>query len=332
MRTRADVARLAGVSESTVSYVLSGKRPISEATKARVLDAIEKLGYKSNYAATALAGGSPRIVTVMISNLFTLHSSRIDGALVEGIVAGVRDSGFHIVIWPIANDTDSDIGLLVQSNFSGGVVLMNVKEENDERVNVLKNEKVPFVVVGRTNVDFSYNFVDRDFETVYKIALKRLKDLGHVNIGVLQSYSPTPKILKRLAASLKVKLEVIETANTWEGGIAVAQNFKAKYSKVTGIVSLIDAATVGFVNAAAEYSISIPKDLSIIGVNMLEEQAEDTIPQVDTVAFKAFDMAKSSGRILTESILDGKKSKKRKQELWVGDYMDRGSTAKRSTS
>jgi DNA-binding LacI/PurR family transcriptional regulator len=57
MATRADVAKLAGVSESTVSYVLSGKRPIGDATRRRVLDAIDQVGYKSNYAATALAGG-----------------------------------------------------------------------------------------------------------------------------------------------------------------------------------------------------------------------------------------------------------------------------------
>ena len=71
MATRADVAKIAGVSESTVSYVISGKRPISEPTKNRVLAAIKKSGYKSNYAAAALAGGSPRMVTLMISNLFT---------------------------------------------------------------------------------------------------------------------------------------------------------------------------------------------------------------------------------------------------------------------
>ena len=46
MTTRADVAKLAGVSESTVSYVLSGKRPISEGTRKRVQAAIEKSGYK----------------------------------------------------------------------------------------------------------------------------------------------------------------------------------------------------------------------------------------------------------------------------------------------
>ena len=149
MPTRADVAKLAGVSESTVSYVLSGKRPISEATKKRVQAAIDQAGYKSNYAAAALAGGAPRMVTMMISNLFTTPSSRINGALVDGIVDGVREAGFHSVIWPVSNDDDADVNLLIKSNFSGGVILMNVKE-NDQRVHLLNRERVPFVVLART--------------------------------------------------------------------------------------------------------------------------------------------------------------------------------------
>ena len=63
MTTRADIAKLAGVSESTVSYVLSGKRPIGEKTKKRVLAAIEETGYKSNFAAASLAARSLALFT-----------------------------------------------------------------------------------------------------------------------------------------------------------------------------------------------------------------------------------------------------------------------------
>ena len=324
MSTRADVAKLAGVSESTVSYVLSGKRPISEATKKRVLAAIDQAGYKSNYAAAALAGGAPRMVTMMISNLFTTPSSRINGALVDGIVDGVREAGFHSVIWPVSNDDDADVDLLINSNFSGGVILMNVKE-NDQRVHLLNREKVPFVVLGRTEVGFKYNFVDRDFENVDKIALTKLKELGHTHIGVLLSNSAIPEHLKTEAALLKLKLKAIDISNSLEGGTELAARFKIDHKEITGIVSLLDAATIGFVNSAADFGISIPKDLSIIGVNMLESQAESTQPSISTVAFDAYEMAKSCGKMMVESIEAGKNNKKKRTELWVGDFVDRGS-------
>ena len=325
MATRADVAKIAGVSESTVSYVISGKRPISEPTKNRVLAAIKKSGYKSNYAAAALAGGSPRMVTMMISNLFTTPSSRINGALVDGIVDGVRESGFHSVIWPVSNDDDEDVDLLIRSNFSGGVILMNVKE-NDQRVHLLNREKVPFVVLGRTDVGFKYNYVDRDFQEVDKIALSKLKELGHSKIGVILSGIEIPTHLKKQAMALKMKLVPLDVPNTIEGGVDLANSFKKNHSIITGVISLLDAATLGFMNASKSAGISIPENLSIIGVNMLESQAVSTKPAISTVAFDAYGMAKSCGKMMVEAIELGQENKKARSELWVGDFVDRGST------
>ena len=326
MATRADVAKIAGVSESTVSYVISGKRPISEPTRNRVLAAIKKSGYKSNYAAAALAGGSPRMVTLMISNLFTTPSSRINGALVDGIVDAVRESGFHSVIWPVSNDDDADVDLLIRSNFSGGVILMNVKE-NDQRVHLLNRERVPFVVLGRTEVGFKYNYVDRDFQEVDKIALSKLKELGHSKIGVILSGIEIPTHLKEQALALKMKLVPLDVPNTIEGGVDLASSLKKNHSTITGIISLLDAATLGFMNASESAGISIPEDLSIIGVNMLESQAVSTKPAISTVAFDAYEMAKSCGKMMVEAIELGRENKKARSELWVGDFIDRGSTS-----
>ena len=328
MTTRADVAKLAGVSESTVSYVLSGKRPISDETKRRVQAAIDQTGYKSNYAAAALAGGLPRMVTMMTSNLFLTPPSRIDGALVDGIVAGVRERGFHSVIWPISNDDDSDMDVLLELNFSGGVILMNVIE-NDPRVHLLNREKVPFVVLGRTSVGFSYNFVDRDFESVYRVAMSKFKELGHAHIGVLTGHTEINSYLKKVAKDLDMKLQLMTSVNSMDGGALAAKDFKKNFPKVTGIISLLDIAIMGFASSAANFGLSIPKDVSIIGVNMLEEQALSTSPQISTVAFNAYDMAKSCGRIMVNAIEAGKNSKNKKvSEYWIGDFMERESTAK----
>jgi LacI family transcriptional regulator len=239
----------------------------------------------------------------------------------------VRESGFHSVIWPVSNDDDADVDLLIRSNFSGGVILMNVKE-NDQRVHLLNREKVPFVVLGRTEVGFKYNYVDRDFQAVDKIALTKLKDLGHARIGVLMSGTTIPAHLRQEASNLKLLLQPLDIPNTVEGGAELASTFKKDFPSITGIISLLDAATIGFVNASKAAGILIPKDLSIIGVNMLEGQAISTKPAISTVAFDAYEMAKSCGRIMVDTIEAGKNSKKKKiGELWIGDFMDRGSTA-----
>ncbi len=325
MTTRADIAKLAGVSESTVSYAISGRRSISEATKARVMAAIEQTGYKANYAAAALASGSPRMVTILTANPFEAQPSQIDGALLDGIVTGVRKSGSHSVIWPFSNDKNAEIEALIKLNFSGGVILMDVVDE-DQRVHLLNRANIPFVILGRPKFDFAYNFVDRDFESVYKLALGHLKELGHVNIGVLATTLELNPFLKKVASALKLKLRVISVANTLIGGNALAKNFKHDYPEITGIISLLDYVTTAFVDAAAQYGLSIPRDLSIIGVNILEEQAESASPKISTIAFNAFEMAESCGKIMVEVIAADKNMRKKKSELWVGDFVDRGST------
>lgn len=206
---------------------------------------------------------------------------------------------------------------------------MNVKE-NDQRVHLLNREKTPFVVLGRTDVGFAYNFVDRDFEAVDRIALNRLKDFGHKNIGVVLSDSPIPTHLKKAAASLKLKLHPIDVTNTTEGGVHLASVFSTQYANITGIISLLDAATLGFVNSASDFGLSIPNDVSIIGVNMLESQADSANPAISTVAFNAYEMAKSCGKIMVEVIEAGKENKKKRSELWVGEYVDRGSITRMS--
>ncbi len=324
MTTRADVAKLAGVSESTVSYVLSGKRPISEKTRARVLSAIEQSGYKSNYAASVLAGGSPRLVTMMISNLFTTPASRINGALVDGIVDGVKESGFHSVIWPVSNDDDSDVDLLLKSNFSGGVILMNVKE-NDQRLHLLNDQKIPFVVLGRTEVGFDYNYVDRDFDAVFSKALSELNSFGHRHVGVIKSGKDIPVLLKSIASSLKMKLSILDSSNTHQGGYELAKKLSASDFDYTAIVSLLDAATIGFAEASSKYSIRIPEDLSLIALNMLEDQAEKSEAKISTVAFEAYAMAESCGKMMVEIIESGLKGASKKHELWTGELVNRGS-------
>ena len=168
---------------------------------------------------------------------------------------------------------------------------MNVSK-NDQRVHLLHQEKVPFVVLGRTDVGFKYNFVDRDFENRDRKALQQLKDLGHTEIGVMSFGLEQRPHLKKLAKSLKVTLHIIPTINTFEGGAEIARDILKNFPQVTAIISMLDLATMGFVESAPTFGVSIPEQISIIGLNMLENQAESVEPQITTVAFEAYEMAK----------------------------------------
>jgi DNA-binding LacI/PurR family transcriptional regulator len=115
--------------------------------------------------------------------------------------------------------------------------------------------------------------------------------------------------------------------NTYEGGAEIAQTIRTKYKEITAVISVLDAATIGFIESASEFGISIPRDISVIGLNMLESQAESARPPVSTVAYDAYDMAKSCGKMIVEAIETTGDQRVFKSELWAGDFVDRGSTS-----
>ena len=99
MATRAEVAKLAGVSASTVSYALNGDRSIKEETRKRVLKAVAQLNYRPNFAAGALAGGKSKTLALLSpSGEFGIALIALE--YINGASAAARDRGYHLVIWP----------------------------------------------------------------------------------------------------------------------------------------------------------------------------------------------------------------------------------------
>ena len=95
MVKRADVARAAGVAESTISYALTGSRPISEATKKRIFKAMKELDYKPNAVAAALRSGSSRMVA-LVFNVGENGISASDISYLIGAADAARELGFHL--------------------------------------------------------------------------------------------------------------------------------------------------------------------------------------------------------------------------------------------
>ena len=157
--TRADVARLAGVSPSTVTYVLTGKRATSESTRNRVLHAIEELGYLPNRHASVLAAHSVRSVGV----LFRMQPRSVDlddQGYVGGLRARLEAEGIRVFVPLVrAREVRKDLSALVQSRTMDAAVLMDVAPD-DERERLLRN-KVPVVLIGTSGAAVS-DEVDAD--------------------------------------------------------------------------------------------------------------------------------------------------------------------------
>src|SRR5690625_3050682 len=176
MATIADVARVAGVSRSTASYALSGKRAISEEVRRRVLAAVEELGYTPNAGARALATAQTRVIGLFAQFL----EDEFAPAMLQymlGVSDTARELGYDIML---VTDSDGPGALrrLTDSRMVDGVVLLNVADR-DPRLPVLRQARQPGALVGLPEDCTGLDVFDLDFPEAGRLMVEHLGRLGH---------------------------------------------------------------------------------------------------------------------------------------------------------
>ena len=172
--TSQDVARLAGVSQSTVSYVLTGSRPISEATRARVEDAIAKLGYHPNSGARTLRSRRSGVIGLMVP-----EADADDGVLmtfVGTIAREARRFGYDILLVTAQEGADG-IRRIVRTGVCEGLILMEL-DRIDERVAPVIESGLPFVTIGKPEEFPQGSVIDLDFEMLGGMVVERAVEEG----------------------------------------------------------------------------------------------------------------------------------------------------------
>jgi DNA-binding LacI/PurR family transcriptional regulator len=330
MATRAEVAKLAGVSASTVSYALNGDRSIKEETRKRVLKAVAQLNYRPNFAAGALAGGKSKTLALLSpSGEFGIALIALE--YINGASAAARDRGYHLVIWPSQKSELAEIQTFAESGMISGVILMEIQFK-DERVDYLKKAKVPFAMIGRTEKPGKDSYVDRDFIGATELGIDYLDSLGHKKIAFLTTDRAVgvdtrfSSALVEAAKKKKMIAKKIQVVNEASSGRDAFIEFHKKYPDFTAVVSLNDIATLGFISGANEYGVKIPKDLSIVALDTPQNHIEMSWPPLTTVNLPAFEMGAKASNILIDQI--EQKENKQNQALLAGELVIRGTTAK----
>ena len=338
MATRADVARLAGVSESTVSYALNGQRSIKDETKQRVLAAVEELNYTPHFAAGVLAGGKSNSIALIFPSYGGSFSSlHLD--YVEGIIAGAKERNFHVIVWPGEDTSSTEILRFFKTGLVSGVILMEILDE-DERVNTLTKAEIPFVMIGRTAKPEKFKYVDRDFEASARASLEHLHQLGHTKVAVLTHRREVAGHLVSVderftvamrgeATKLGISFEVITETNSIEGGSTAFAKFNS-LTGVTGVIGLADLMTLGFISAAQQAGVEIPKEISVVGLNNPRNQITLIHPNLTVVHLPAHEMGRSAANILIDELTG--ENWHDTQQLWGGEVVPSQSSGIAQTS
>ncbi len=275
MPTIADVAKQAGVSVSTVSYALSGTRPIKPETKKRVEAAMKELGYQPNAMARSLAARRSRVLAMIYPEVDSGVGST-GGEFVRAAAQRARECGYQLVLWPFAAEEGRQVRNLVRQGMADGVLVMEVRLD-DERINLLEAAGIPYTMIGRTADVTERHSVDIDFAATMAVALDRLTSMGHRHIGFINhsqdsleaGYGPTVRTAQAYQQLMGERgLEPL--ARTCDdsplAGRAVTAALLERQPQLTAIVTMNELATFGVYAELNSRGLSIPADVSVMGI------------------------------------------------------------------
>lgn len=306
-----DVARDAGVSPSTVSYVLSGKRSISEGTRRRVLASVEALGYRPHAGARALASSRSNVVALVLPLHAGIHVP-IVMQIATAIVTAAR--GFdHDVLLLTQDEGVAGLHRVAGSAMVDAIVVMDVSAE-DQRLPVLRGLAQPSVLIGVPADTTGLACVDFDFAGAARSAVTHLAGLGHREVALL---GPPPEVFARGTAFAP------RTVSGFEAGIADAGldgvvrscdpapeavrglvgELLAERPGLTGLVVHNESAVPSLLDALATSGRRVPDDVAVVAI-CPDELAQRTTPGLTSVNIPADGIGTLAVELLMDKLND----------------------------
>jgi DNA-binding LacI/PurR family transcriptional regulator len=321
--TSVDVARHAGVSQSTVSLVFSGKGSgrVSEATQERVRRAARELGYRPNVAAQALRLGSSRAVALLVPDITNPFFSRV----LRGAQRAAQEAGYTVVLVDTANDRrwQEQSFEALRAGPVDGYLLFEVNAPAD----LGPNQHVVLMETEGTRCP-SVRF---DNESGAEAAFVHLLDLGHRRIGHLAAAFDAPAFHAREAAGRRVLAAAGidpdgQPRATTPIAIEAAREAAGPLldERPTAVFCDDDLIAAGLYMAARERGLKIPGDVSVVGFDDMDF-ARALEPPLTTVALDGELLGAASFDLLAAGIA-GRRTR-RKRVVLPAELLVRGSTA-----
>jgi LacI family transcriptional regulator len=268
MTTMGDVARIAGVSASTVSHVLNGTRNVDAATRLRVEAAIEETGYRRNVVARALAAGRTHTVGLSISALTNPYF----GSLVHAVERALSDAGYVLIVGDSHDDVESEKRVtdsLLDRQVDGIIV---APAAGSERVTLpgIARIRTPLVLIDRV-LDIDCDQVGPENFSSARTLTEHLLERGHRRIAVVRGLAGISSTVERFdgyAAALADRGIALDPALVVDGesNTDVAERevraLMSRQDRPTALVSMNNAMTIGTLKAVRRLGLSIPADVA----------------------------------------------------------------------
>lgn len=304
-----DVAREAGVSYATVSRVVNNKNSIAPEKRARVLEAMERLGYVPNLQARKLAGGRSQVIGLVLHDVWSSYVVEILRGVDEELAAAQYDLMLYTSRRRAANES-AHVTAVTQGLAEG--LLLLLPRGLQTYVERLQQRHFPFVLIDHEPEPGGPPAVGATNRQGAMDAMFHLLNLGHRRIGFITGdmhIGASRARLEGYRAALAARGLPFDAALVAEGdflhprALEAARRLLALESRPSAIFASNDVSAFGVLDAARELHLRVPEDLSVVGFDDIP-QAAYVQPALTTVRQPLEEMGRVAARLLLAAMHD----------------------------
>ncbi|MDS9471774.1 catabolite control protein A [Sporosarcina pasteurii] len=301
-----DVARDANVSMATVSRVVNGNQNVKPSTRRKVLESIERLGYRPNAVARGLASKKTTTVGVIIPDI----STSFYGEVSRGIADIATMYEYNIILSNSDERSERELELLVDhlGKQVDGVIFMSDSVSAEVRQEMSRSP-VPIVLAGTIDTEEQFPTVNIDYEQAAYESVVKLIDNGHKEIAFVTG--PLSRDINRVhkkagyeralkEAGIELKEEyVFEVDGTYDDSYERWQEIEKLEQQPTAFFASNSTLAVGILNGIRDAGYSVPEDYEIICYEH-SNLTRIVRPQLTSVVVPLYDIGAVSMRLLTK--------------------------------
>jgi DNA-binding LacI/PurR family transcriptional regulator len=303
-----DVAHRAGVGIATVSRTLHGSSQVSPETAARVLKAVEELGYQPNTTAQSLVSGRSLMLGLVVSDI----TNPFFPELVKGFEDVALQNGYDVLVASTNYDparTALCVRRMIERKIDGVAIMTS--EVDPSLTDTLARRKVPLVFLDVGRVGKGVSNVKVDYGEGIAQAVAHLSDLGHHRIAFISGPSLLASARERRdmfitrlqdpCSGPRREVLIEEGNHRVDGGLEAMRRLLERDPRPTAVIASNDLTAIGAMRAIRQQGLRVPEDISVVGFDDIQ-MAEFTEPPLTTVRLLRTEVARLACNALLQSI------------------------------